>query len=637
MEVQRIQKGKPILLHGTMGTGKTSTALHLIELNKQRFSIRWFVDVSSGEDAILASLTDLAERLRVSYDNLFQTIQEQAMVKEIIFLLDNMSKPSDSEWFTKLWNIRHSICIIITSNEVCLDHADVKKLLVDRFDEAVAFLKDVRTENAEDVWNLCEHFGWSVLGLTAAKSYMMENELSADEYLGMQYDRVAAFEVRQDELSKRDQTLYSSVSACLEEVDESIFQAFACVSLISHQMIPEFLLICQISSGSRLTNIAKLYHVQDQLKSLLHIAEEKDIRFFSFHAFTKYVIRGMIDKKEQANLLYTMAGILVRHFSKDNRFSKGNFLQRIMRDHANLFLQQWGNTNADLDDRTSIALARLSELVGFVCTQEKPFNEHKADDHFGRARTLLHDLCGIRTKDLQPTDLQPAEGQNSLSGTFAMNYGITDNDVAVSQHLFTLLSRRSSELSLDDIKELVFLRAVDKQDVALFPKEVRINEALKKKIKYSYPLSVDDVEFLVQHGVAHSDTSYRELFLPELYVSVIYTFGRNYFYKNATTTRSLIHQPRFYVDLLKLAYCLAREISKRMDPGKAVLHEYLAETNGLLYLLVNDDYVNKDGECVKKEKEVHRKDLKNAIYRYQQLIDDEKKILRKGDVEEDER
>ncbi|XP_028407460.1 uncharacterized protein LOC114530072 [Dendronephthya gigantea] len=626
-EVQEIKKGEPVLLHGPTGTGKTSIAEHFIELNKQKFFIRWFLDVSEAEDSIVASLTNLARKLGVSYDQLFETINKQATERKMIFLLDNSSKLKGSaltrpRWFTKLWSIRKSIYIIIVSKEVFLEPDEAKRIAVEEFKEAEAFLKDVHTNNPEDIPKLCEHFGWNILGLSVAKWYMMEYGFLAHEYLEFQYDRVKE-DVRRTELDRHGKTLFSSVYACLEKVDDSILRTIACVSLIYHQMIPEFLLIGQFSSGSRKENMIELTHVKRQLKPFLRITVEKGIRFFSLNSFTKYVISELIDEKERANLPCRLAGILAKHFSKDNRFSKGNFLQRLMREHANKFLQLSGNTRNE-DARTSIALARLSELIGFVLTQEKPFNEKVADDHFQRARNLLHSLCEIQTNDFQ------GNGEKSLSENFPEEYGITENDEAVSLRLFTLLSRKSSELPLDDVKELVFLRTIDEQDVALFPEEVRKNQALKEKIAYSDPLSLENVDLLVSHGVAYSEASYKELFLPELYVSIIYSLGRNYFYKNSTTTQSLIHPPPFYVNLLKLAYCLARKISERMNPGDAVLHEYLAQTNGLLYLLVNDDFVNKDGEFVQKEKQHHCNDLKAAIKLYQALIDDKRQFFERG-------
>ena len=60
----------------------------------------------------------------------------------------------------------------------------------------------------------------------------------------------------------------------------------------------------------------------------------------------------------------------MKYISKDNRFSKEDFLQRTIRAHAEIFLEEW--RNKEKDDRISIALARLSELVGFSYTQQQP-------------------------------------------------------------------------------------------------------------------------------------------------------------------------------------------------------------------------------------------------------------------------
>jgi hypothetical protein len=609
-------------------------------VNKQKFAISWIIDVSTGEDSIIKSLAGLAEKLGVSYDELFHTIEQKAENKDIIFLLDNVGgDPSNCDWFERLWSTRRSVYIIITTNNPSLDVHDAEQLWVEKFEEALEFLRGIHAENSEeDLKELCDLFGWNILGLTAAKHYMLKKKISARKYLKTLRDKVAAQKVRKTELRiNRDRRiLYESVRACLEEVDPDKFRAIAATSLISNTMIPEFFLSNLLSSKNLLANEADLNDLDDELKSLVCITEENDIRFFSFHSFTQYVIRDMIDDKKKKddeekkrnvdekeedlknNLLYKLAGIFMKYISKDNRFSKGDFLQRTVREHAEIFLREWEDKQKD--DRTLIALARLSELVGFTYTQQQPTLEHKLDVHFKGARNMLHTFCGITKDDLQPDE-------DSSDREHGDMYGITRRDSAVARQLFTKLAKKSSELSPDIIEELVFLRTVNKQDFALFPEVVKENQTVKETIESSYPLSRSDVNVLVDHGAAYSVDRYRELFLPELYLSVIYSFGRNYFYRDRETAKNL----SFYIDLLKLAYCLSREISKQMNPNgnERVLHEFSVQANGLLYLLVNDDYISQDGTR-KKNAQVYAKDLENAIDRYQQFIDDERTFFEMG-------
>ncbi len=303
--------------------------------------------------------------------------------------------------FKELWNIRRSVYIIMTTNNPSVLDLAAEQLQVEKFDEALDFLEGIHSENSEeDLKELCIYFGWNILGLAAAKHYMSKNKMSARTYLKILRDRAAAEKVRQAELSSHDRILYESVRACLEQVDRDKFSVVAATSLVSNNMIPEFLLSNLLSSNNALENIADLNDLHGQLKSLVHITEENGIRFFSIHPFTQHVIRDMVNESVQADLLYKLAGIFVRHISKDNRFSKGDFLQRTVREHAEIFLRKWEDKQKD--DRTLIALARLSELVGFTYTQQQPFLKHKSDVHFKRARNLLHKLCGISEEDLQP-------------------------------------------------------------------------------------------------------------------------------------------------------------------------------------------------------------------------------------------
>jgi hypothetical protein len=629
-EIKKIQKGKLKILHGTIGTGKSSAALRHISVNKQKFAISWVIDVSTGEDSIIESLTGLAEKLGVSYGELFHTIEKKVENEDIMFLLDNVgTNPFDCDWFIWLRSIQSSVYIIITTNNPSLDLPDAEQLWVEKFEEALEFLRGIHADNSEeDLKELCDLFGWNILGLTAAKQYMSTKKMSARQYLDMLRDRGAAQKVRQTELRiNRDRRiLYESVRVCLEEVDRDKFRAIAATSLISNKMIPAFFLSNMLSSENLLANEADLNVLHDELKSLVRITEENGIRFFSFHSFTQYVIRDIIAESLKKDLLYKLAEIFMKYISKDNRFSKGDFLQRTVREHAEIFLREWEDEQKD--DRILIALARLSELVGFTYTQQQPPLQHKLDVHFIGARNLLHKLCGITEEDLQPDDGLLCSLLGLCWGGLLEDstYGITKRDSAVARQLFTKLTKKSSELSSDIINKLVFLRTVNKQDFALFPEVVKENQTVKKTIESSYPLSPSDVNVLVEHGAAYSVDRYRELFLPELYLSVIYSFGRNYFYRDRASAENL----SFYIDLLKLAYCLSREISKQMNHNEHVLHEFSVQANGLLYLLVNDDYISQDGTRKKKNAQAHAKDLKNAIDRYKQFINDGRTFFEMG-------
>ena len=624
-------------MHGTIGTGKTSAAQHYIEVNKQKFAIRSRIDVSTSTSAI-ASLTKLAKKLGVSYQELFQTIQQRAERQEdIIFLLDNVQKKPCDEWFRELWNIRSSVYIIITTNNTFLhtDLPDAEELRVEEFDEALEFLKENRDDDGEDLLELCKQFGWNILGLTAARHYMLSKKMTARAYLKRLGESETARKDQGD--SSGHPTLYHSIRACLEEVDPDNFLAIATTSLISNNMIPEFLLSNQLSASNPSENAARLDAIHAQLKSLVQITNENENRFFSYHSFTKYVIKDMIKdmikentsvKADLQQLPCKLAGIFVKYISKDNRFSKSHFLQRIVCEHVEVFLRDLQELeDKQNDDRTSITLARLSELVGFTYTQQQ--SPLSLDVHFESARDLLHKLCEITKEDLQPAGGLVNEILEEKFGIFDKDremldiFGITNNDFAVAHQLSTKLFKKSSELSSSMIEELVFWRTVNEQDLAMFPEEVKENETVREKIRSSEPLSRSDVEELVKHGVAYSVDRYRELFLPELYLSVIYSFGRNYFYRDRTTLK---HPRVYYIDLLKRAYCLSRAISKKMNRGEAVLHEFMVQANGLLYLLVNHDC--QDG--THKEKQVHAEDLNNAICYYQKLINEERRFFEMG-------
>ena len=623
-KLRNIQKGKVQILYGPTGTGKRSAALHFMDDIKEKFSVSWRVDCSEDEDNIHSCLFHLAEKLTrkndQSFSQLFQVIKEKAEKENVIFLLDNLQQKRPDIWLKELWKIKDSLYIIVTTNNASLDlpFPDVEKISVDKFDEAVNFLteaKEVCVENTDDdVKELCDHFSWNVLGLTSAKIYITEMHISIQDYLEMLRDKEAASLVRKTEQEKQSRTLYAAVRACFEQIDKDRFPALAAISLIVHERIPEFLLSSVFPSSSAPARRAYLCDLQSSLllKSLVHITNENNVRFFSFHKFTQSVVRDLLDEEQDLRkaLIYKMAGILAKYFNKDNHFRKDAFMQRILVNHAETFLQQWSEN--EVDDRTLIVLARLSELVGFTYTQRQPVSEDSLKIYFQRAEDFLHKLCGITPNDFEAKIRQ--ENDTSLT-----SLGIHGIDISTGQHLYEKLSQKSSQLSNATVHELAFSRTINSEDLLVFPKVVRDSSSLKKKVNSFEPLSERDIDFLISKGVAYTVDDYRKLFLPELYASLLYSYGRCYFYLN----KKSVQKPSFYIDRLKLAYCISCEITKRMKPGEAVMHEHLAQSNGLLYLLVNREVVGDDGCLKTKEQKEYSQDLKNAAKCYQTLSQSE--------------
>ena len=246
-------------------------------------------------------------------------------------------------------------------------------------------------------------------------------------------------------------------------------------------------------------------------------------------------------------------------------------------------------------------------------TEQEPICALKANEYFEYSKKALEDFCGITDEDFQPAKM--SANSNVISSEITKMYEITDKHLSISRQLFKKLCKKSSELHLSTIKRFLHGRTVSKTDVSLLPKVVRENQTLKKKFDSEEPLSSSDYNEFVDYEVAYDIGEYRELFLPELYVSVIYSFGRNYFYLNNAAN------PCFYFDLLKVAYCLASMITQQMKVSDAVLHEYLVEVNGLLRLIVNNDYVDRDDTLMT---------LEEAIYRCKQLENDSRKYFELG-------
>ncbi|XP_046853872.1 uncharacterized protein LOC124447011 [Xenia sp. Carnegie-2017] len=305
-QLKRLQKGVPIILHGSIGVGKSSAALNHLVVNKDKYDISWLIDLKNFDSKqVVESLTKLAKKVstNMSYKEMLTAIEKRAEELNVIFLLDNLeSKNLEEEWFKDLWDVRHSIKILITTNDRILNHPlwnISEKIEVDRFHEGIEFLKDIN-DNKEMKIKLCEYFGWNILGLTASKDYIVQNMISINDYLGLLKNKVAVKKVR-DEEQKHKIHLPIAVQTCLEKVEDEFFPVIAAVAFLSNNGIPEFLLSSQLPSSDPHINLQKMSELCNGVKSLIKITREGDIRLFSFHSFTQQVIKDIVDEKETIN------------------------------------------------------------------------------------------------------------------------------------------------------------------------------------------------------------------------------------------------------------------------------------------------------------------------------------------------
>ncbi|XP_046853867.1 uncharacterized protein LOC124447007 isoform X6 [Xenia sp. Carnegie-2017] len=637
-QLQGLQKGARIILHGSIGVGKSSAALNYLVVNKDKYEISWLIDLKNFDsERVVESLTNLAKEFstNMSYEEMLTSIEKRAEELNIIFLLDNLeSKNLKEEWFKDLWNVRHSINILITTNDRIVIHRlrnISEKIEVDRFDEGIEFLEKLK-DDKEKKRELCNYFSWNILGLTVSKDYIDQYEITINKYLDLLNHKVAAKKVRDEEQNHKIH-LYVAVQTCLEKVEDKFFPVIAAVAFLSNNNIPEFLLSSQLPSSDPHINLLEMNELCNGVKSLIKITEEGEIRLFSFHSFTQNVIIDMVDEKEtiKSEVLYKLSGVFMKNINKDNRFSNDDSLLHIVRKHAEIFLNKWKNKKKD--DRTMIALARVAELIGFTYTQKQPCVLQKLDTFFETSRNLLHELCGVTEDDLQP--VRSFYSFISAFGGVCVDkqeiYDIPHSTYHVAENLMKKMKKKSSQIPCmtSIVCDLVYCRFLNKQDLDVFPDELKNDEKLKKIIELSQPLSPDIVDKLVEHEAAIKIEKYSHLYLAELYVSLIYSYGRNYFYHD----RRKLEKPSFYINLMKLAYCLANEINKELGPGVAVLHGYLAQKSALLYLLVKDDCVENE-KLVAKTAEIRKKDLETAIECYRQLSNDKQLFFEMGILKE---
>ncbi|CAH1253005.1 Hypp1060 [Branchiostoma lanceolatum] len=622
-----------IVLSGITGSGKTQLALWQAELFAERHptAVVWRLD---GHDK-KSFLTDKQNLLKALKDKVpTDDSQIDACVAKaldsrktpVLLIMDDL----DDGLFLSpelLKPRQESKILLITHRKRLQQPANVSipddpYIPINGFmeDEAVDFLRmQLQQHPPDELQRLAWKFSGLPLGLAAARSYLRHTKTSVENYLTLLEKRETASKLEEKadkwmshfyekpELQATGRNLFAALRLAVSKLDQQTKSMFQLTGYMDKTKIPIVVLKEDVNDSPAMRNMALnqlVMQVEDL--SLGTVEGLGNDRLLSVHEVTQLVMRLSFTEEPEKVRLKKLQDILLKYFLKDNRYTKSGKLTEILQPHVGKVLRY--SEEANDDGSFSLALARLSEVYGFMNTQcGKPVN---AEYYLREAKEHIEQLAGINWVEVNSKVVEQLHAHRYESYVSYDEQGsVEEKSVKEAEVLYWKLSAASKRLPDEVFTTMIQSRVIAEQDLALFAALGKAPPDLAQSVRNKEPLTKSQYEKMVADGIAIPIEQMKEVYLPELYASISYSLGRCFFYMKEKYAKD----PAEKDDLIRSmqhAYHVCDQIKKHT--GMSVLHKYLSETNALLYLRLEESDKSRDEQ---------RRDIKYAIERYSEFVE----------------
>ncbi|XP_019628428.1 PREDICTED: uncharacterized protein LOC109473001 [Branchiostoma belcheri] len=639
---ERMKDSKICIVHGQFGIGKSYAVMNYVQAKTKSY-VTWFIGYTSNDfsGAIKKEQTGLS--LKTVREKLLAFVEElkesgrpvnikqgetdiskicealKASKSECLLVFDDVQDINVIP--RQLLNPWPELTVLITTmDETMGQHPDASHipcLKMNGFSshsspdqegpsDAVSFLRLGREDNVfmqtEEslLKDLANQFACLPLGLSLAKSHILDSGTSVQEYLDHLHQQRNAMGRGNKDLSEPEENIFAAVQLLLNhrmnEVSRQVFQLMA--FLMPNNIPTAFLAEAYWHLRGRGANIDEFVKAVRKL-SLGEVTEDKTtkMRMMTIHQLTRRAILDMVTDADQTQMIHALVKAFLALLIKDTRETRvGAFVSQLLphllfllEHHPALSLE----TILSVDKSNNpllTALIRLHEVICYLyCQQRYPKG---AKQHATKAKRLCYHLCeDLRgpSKDIKKVcGMLMEEGQTRFQQDV---YGQT-----VTRQLIT-----SSNIDVLKLK---------------VPQSVTVLVTLASMVERFQTLSKEQYRRLITHGAALPDDKVQAAYLIELVVSVFYTSGRILFYLHGDDRKK-------YFDTaskeLHFSHELSREFASNTDVH--LLNEMLSKRAGILYLRKETWPSKEDPNKVKSSQE-QKKDLKEVIKGYNKLIED---------------
>ncbi len=596
LEQSLIQNTK-ILLVGIAGSGKTQLA-------------RYFAKKHSGQypdSVVFEFAANSVSKLEQSYHDaatqIFGKFSDKKSVNEImsslskvlkektncLFIFDNVDndevKTRVNEDILKILQgigkeKQHQIIVTSQDSQITMS-GGFSTVRINGWteSEAVLFLMDKAISNPADAIKLAREFEFLPLGIDSARRYITDTGIDVHEYLRRIADNELQGMVESEEdlllasyydKPKGQRTQNAAIRLAIEEVaqkNQDALELLDFCSFLSADKIP-FALLVDCKSKMLGENPTKtIMEIEKDIKELKKYSlvtalnGHGDSRMIDLHRIVQKVTVTSMKEEEKQKIIAILLDKLTKYFVKDTRFRS---------EEANLFDKKFFE-KGQIQSSFDLNKLLLPHVENFL-------------DTFDHKNIVL------------PSGSSSHLNQIKLFNVLGYFYTQIGGGHLQDSEKYLLRAKEALErlINLHDTE----VRAVDQiyHNFKVFAKN---NEAILADF---YPKLEGDSKDLIQ------DALFKEYYLSELYVSILYSLGRTYVY-DKETYKSRREEFKSYIELAHdLANTIEQKTKDKSGTGMKILHQYLTKSEGLLYF--------------DKENENNPKLIKTTSARYIELSND---------------
>ncbi|CAH1777350.1 unnamed protein product [Owenia fusiformis] len=635
-----------VILTGMSGIGKTEIAKSYWHLKKGSYDVGWLIQSNTDKDLRIATLAFLEkldsieikviQRRDDSISNLLQNIHSE--IKRVskrgkkllnyLLIFDDVGdethraivhsfKPDPSKT-----DGTNNISVILTTQlDLLLD--DTLELVGFTKKEVLDFLSNLKEED-EDKITLWKELSHLPSALTCAKFDIKDTNRSIKYYLSKIKEKKLYRDIEQRDspmvgLSYDKSPVGAHVKNAKAMIDgiasanKPLCFVLKTMGFFDSKAIPEFIL--RDILRQKYTDDEKQFedeHIDHHIDNLLSKMrkrsyvtrsssnKENNDRFVDTHSMFQLGIRFAMDEDDHQLVLEMLMRVLLRYFAKDTRYL--SFFRKNTRliPHVEIVLQhvhKMGFMDITFDMK-AMAIA-MYDILGYSYTQK---------DYPKVAEEKLRKSVDMMYKSINKSE---KELDRHVRATLTNANGDPNDPEKLADEKARFIYTKLQDLGDDLIENLVTNTVLNQADVNLMKSKVG-EEKLPELIRRHSRIDTNTYQQLVDLELALPvDVMNKAVYLPELYASVFYSYGRMYFYKKERPTKA----DSSYIPSIWLASALCKIIKEKTKHD--VLHSVLTQRNGLMYLYSEDQ----DEYGSQKIDEKKLKDLYKGKDEYKNLLE----------------
>ncbi|XP_066280301.1 uncharacterized protein [Branchiostoma lanceolatum] len=610
-----LEANRGVVIYGISGSGKTQLA-YKVASDYARFNpgaVVWIMDGSS-RDKLNEEVQTLQQRLSGGSEdgnNHISSLVNQR--SHVVLIVDDLSAtvaiPNDI--------LNSSAKLIVTTQNSSFKLPTAESIVMEGFteEEAVKFLSNGMSSDIpqDGIEELARSFSCLPLGLAAARATIQQCSMTFPEYiqlLNSGKEAMAQTREREDqwlqahyhkaEHQDAGRTIFAALGVAIDKLDDQYKSMLQLCAFLKPRDIPFLILRDALKAVTPASRLA--YHLEfaGQLKerSLGWIKGVGVNRRLSIHGVTQTAIGLRMDEEQKISCINMLLEILVKFFSKDNRYFVAHNFSMSLMPHVERVLEHADGMS--MGPEYLLMKSMLLGVYGFLHTQKETrvLSEKPLQD----AKKLLLQFADVNLQDIQAKHLEEVQEDNRDS---------EESPRAEARELYKALSTKSRSLKDHFLQDTVIGMIITEQQFKaiqdkLTPKD---RTEMESVVKTYDSLTLEMYHKLADNKLAMPVETLKEVFLPELYISTIYTLGRTIFYLSRYPPGSDRRAP--FIRDLQVAYYLCEEVTQAT--GCTLLHTFLSKAEGLNKLLL---------EVQGKAKEQVMPDLQKAEDYYKTMLGD---------------